>query len=154
MLELTLSDDVTARLEAGAKAAVDFTVPMAAIADLMRSETVLNFETETGPDGERWLPSQRAIDDGGLTLTEHGHLRQSVTAASDANSAINGTNMIYARIHQEGGAIRGRASSKHQNTPKPRVIVARPFIGFGPGLVSDIELILVNHIDAALGGAA
>jgi phage virion morphogenesis protein len=153
VIELTLSDDLTARLEAGAKAAVDFTVPMAAIADLMRSETVLNFETERGPDGTPWLPSQRAREDGGLTLTDTGHLRQSITAASDAGSAIIGTNLIYAAIHQDGGTIRPKTKRALKTPFGPRGSVtmpARPFVGFGPPLVADIEAILVAHLDGAM----
>lgn len=158
MIELSLSDGLTARLQAGAKAAVDFTVPMAAIADLMRSEAVLNFESETGPDGTRWQPSQRATEDGGLTLTDTGHLRQSITAASDAGSAIAGTNLIYAAIHQFGGTIRAKGAaaggSRALRTPfGPRASVsmpARPFLGFGPGLAAEIEGILAAHLDQAL----
>lgn len=150
MIELTLSDDLTARLRTGAKAAADFSVPMAAIADLMRSESILNFETERGPDGEPWLPSTRAIEDGGLTLTDTGHLRQSLTGASDATGAILGTNMVYAAIHQFGGTVRGRQGSKTSNVPKPHTFPARPFIGFGPALIENIEAILAAHLDGAL----
>ena len=153
MIELSLSDGLTARLEAGAKASVDFTVPMAAIADLMRSETVLNFETERGPDGTPWLPSQRAREDGGLTLTDTGHLRQSITAASDAGSAIIGTNLIYAAVHQFGGTIRPKAKKALRTPFGPRASVgipARPFIGFGPALVENIEAILAAHLDGAI----
>jgi phage virion morphogenesis protein len=158
VIELTLSDNLTARLQAGAKASADFSVPMAAIADLMRSETVLNFETERGPDGTPWLPSQRAIADGGLTLTDTGQLRQSITAASDDSSAIIGTNLVYAAIHQDGGTIRAKGAAaggkKALKTPfGPRGSVtmpARPFVGFGPPLVADIEAILVAHLDGAM----
>ena len=31
----------------------------------LESSTIERFENETGPDGEKWEPSQRAIEDGG-----------------------------------------------------------------------------------------
>lgn len=156
MLDFAFTDAFTPKLQAAARAAVDFSRPMAVIADYMRSETVLNFETETGPDGKRWLPSARALADGGLTLTDTGHLRGSITAGSDATTAIVGTNLIYAAIHQFGGAVRGRASRRSQNVPKPRQFPARPFIGFSPANAAHIEKILANHITAAFaaGGPA
>ena len=105
-----------------------------------------------------WRPSQRAIEDGGLTLTDTGHLRQSITAASDATSAIIGTNLVYAAIHQNGGTIRAKGAAaggkKALKTPfGPRGSVtmpARPFVGFGPPLVADIEAILAAHLDGAV----
>lgn len=153
MLEFVISDTLTARLEAAAKASIDFTPAMATIADSMRTNVILNFEAESGPDGERWLPSLRAIEDGGLTLADSGELRLSITSGSDADSAIVGTNKVYAAIHQFGGTVRGRQSRSSQNVPKPRVFPARPFLGFGPDDISQIEGILFDHIDAALKGS-
>lgn len=154
MIEFTFSDTLTPRLKAAQRASVDFTPAMAAIADLMRSDAVLAFETETGPDGKRWKASQRAISDGGLTLTDSGNLRQSIVAASDARSAIIGTNLIYAAIHQFGGPVRGRQSSRNQNVPRARVMPARPFLGFSPTTVEAIEDVLGRHITRAFEGGA
>jgi phage virion morphogenesis protein len=157
MLEFTFSDTLSPRLAAAGRALVDFTPAMKTIADFMRSQAVLNFENETGPDGRKWQPSQRAIADGGLTLTDRGHLRQSITAASDATSAIAGTNLIYARIHQFGGRIQAKPG-KALNTPfGPRGAVtmpARPFLGFSAGDVIAIENILGDHITRAFEGGA
>ena len=152
MLDITFTDTLTARLEAGVRASVDFTPVMGAIADTMRSNAVLNFESETAPDGARWKPSQRAIEDGGLTLTDTGQLRQSITAASDATSAIAGTNLVYAAIDQFGGPSRGRQSARSQNVPKARVMPARPFMGFGDEDVVEIGRMLEDHLDRAMNG--
>ncbi|MBU6167192.1 MAG: phage virion morphogenesis protein [Alphaproteobacteria bacterium] len=159
MLDFTFSDSLLARLEAGEKAAVDFTVPLRAVADYMRTATVERFEDERGPDGQPWKKSQRAITDGGLTLTDRGHLRQSITAASDARQAIAGTNLIYAAIHQFGGTIRAKGAAgggaRALRTPfGPRgsvTIPARPFLGFGPVDVAEIEAMLTDHLGTALG---
>lgn len=155
MLDFTFSETLQSRLTRAAEAATDFTAPMRAIADYMRTAAVERFEDERGPDGQRWKPSQRALEEGGLTLTDRGHLRQSITAASDANSALAGTNLVYAAIHQFGGAIRakgGAAGGKRAlRTPfGPRGSVtmpARPFLGFGPVDVAEIEAILIDHLD-------
>ena len=161
MLDFTFTDTLSARLDAGAKAAVDFTPAMGAIADYMRSTTLERFETETGPDGKRWKPSQRAINDGGLTLTDSGALRLSIGAESDATSAVAGTNLIYAAIHQFGGTIRAKPGAGGRRgalrTPfGPRGSVtmpARPFLGFSPEDVTEIETVLTQHIQKALDAA-
>lgn len=159
MLDFTFSDSLSARLEAGAKAAVDFTVPLRAVADYMRTAAVERFKNEDAPDGTPWLPSQRAITDGGMTLTDRGHLRDSIVAASDATSAIAGTNLIYAAIHQFGGTIRAKGAAgggaRALRTPfGPRgsvTIPARPFLGFSPVDVAEIEAMLTDHLGTALG---
>lgn len=152
MLDFTFTDALSARLEAGVRASVDFTPVMGAIADKMRSNAVLNFEAESGPDGVKWLRSQRAEADGGLTLTDTGMLRQSIVAGSDATSAIAGTNLIYAAIHQFGGAQRSRQSARSQNLPRPRQVVARPFLGFSEADVADFGQMLENYLDGAMNG--
>ena len=162
MLDFTFSETLSARLQAGARAAVDYTVPMRAIADYMRTAAVERFKDERGPDGQRWKPSQRAIEEGGLTLTDRGHLRQSITAASDATSALAGTNLVYAAIHQFGGTIRakgnaagGKRALKTPFGPRGSVTMpARPFLGFSPVDVAEIDAILTDHLDRALGAGA
>jgi phage virion morphogenesis protein len=153
MLEFTFSDALTARLEAGVKASVDFTPVMAVIADKMRTNSVLNFETETGPDGVRWKASRRATDDGGLTLTASGKLHQSITAASTDRTAIAGTDRIYAAIHQFGGRIAAKPGKALKTPFGPRGSVtmpARPFLGFSAEDLTDIEQLLGDHLTAAL----
>ena len=153
MLDFTFTDRLTPRLQAGLKAAVDFTPAMRTIADIMRTQTLERFEAETGPDGVRWKPSQRALEDGGLTLTDTGHLKQSITAASTATSAVVGTNLLYAAIHQFGGSIRAKTQKALKTPFGPRGAVnmpARPFVGFGPADIAEIEAVLDNHLARAL----
>jgi phage virion morphogenesis protein len=162
MLEFTFSETLSGRLNRAAAAAVDFTPAMRAIADYMREATLENFKDERGPDGQKWRPSRRALEDGGLTLTDRGDLRLSITAASDANTALAGTNLVYAAIHQFGGTIRPRGAAnggrRALRTPfGPRGAVqmpARPFLGFGPADVAEIEAILTDHLDQALEAGA
>lgn len=164
MLDFTFTDTLTAKLEAGVRASVDFSAVMAAIADKMRSNAVLNFEAESGPDGVRWKPSQRALgrvgdsrrgSDGGLTLTDSGQLRQSIVAANDATSAIAGTNLVYAAIHQFGGRIAARPGSALRTPAGPRRSVtmpARPFLGFGEADLQEFGEMLEDHLDRAING--
>jgi phage virion morphogenesis protein len=156
MLELTqFSDTLTPRLEAAVAAHLDFTPAMAVIADYLRDTTVERFETETGPDGQRWQPSQRAREEGGLTLTKSGELRLSIDADSSATEALVGTNKIYAAIHQFGGTIRPQRARALSTPFGPRASVqmpARPFIGFTPADVARVEETLAAHITAAFEG--
>jgi phage virion morphogenesis protein len=67
------------------------------------------FETQTAPDGTPWKKSLRARLTGGKTLTQSGHLGNSITSDSGRDWAAWGTNMIYGRIHQLGGEIKPKA---------------------------------------------
>ncbi len=162
MLEFTFSETLSGLLDKAAKAMVDFSVPMRAIADYMRSSTVERFNDQQGPDGKKWTPSRRAIDKGGRTLIDRENLLGSITAASDATSAIAGTNLIYAAIHQFGGTIRAKGGAgggkRALRTPfGPRTSVtmpARPFLGFSPADSAEIEAILTDHLATALGAGA
>ena len=74
------------------------------------------FEDEQGPSGAPWAPIQRA----GAILRDSGRLFQSLTYAVAATFVEIGTNVIYGRIHQEGGWA-GRGHSVF--------LEARPYLG-------------------------
>ena len=157
MISFTFSNRLSARLERARAATLDFTPATRAIADYLRTSTVERFEDEAGPDGRPWQPSQRAIDEGGLTLTDRGQLRQSITAAHDASRALAGTNLAYAAIHQFGGKISARPGGALRTPAGPRASVtmpARPFLGFSPGDVTEIEFLLNDHVARGFGEAA
>lgn len=63
------------------------------------------FERGVGPDGTAWEPSGRAAAEGGQTLIEHGHYRDSFTHAASVNKVEVGTNDIRAGILNFGGRI-------------------------------------------------
>ncbi|NYZ12886.1 phage virion morphogenesis protein [Azospirillum sp. RWY-5-1] len=154
---------------------------MAEIAGHLETETRHRFATGTGPDGVAWTPSRRAKRQGGQTLVDQGHLRDSVTSRSDDRSAEVGTDRAYAAIHQFGGTInrpartvtvyrrlRGRMdrfadwrfvkrskanySETHQVPAYTIRMPARPFVGFGAGDMDAIRAILTDHLRAAGGG--
>ena len=124
------------------------------------------FETETAPNGTKWLALKPATikrrtkgrnNRGGspAILRDSGLLYASLQQASDATSAIVGTNLAYAAIQQEGGVIQryarsttirlrkvgGRtrfAKKTHKRAEDRRVTIgaytmtipARPYLGF------------------------
>jgi phage virion morphogenesis protein len=109
---------------------------MAVLGSFIENSTKDRFETEITPAGVPWLPSRRAIAEGGKTLTDKGHLRDSITYASSHDEAVIGTNLIYAAIHQFGGTIEAKDGGKlkfaHSNgfaVLDQVTIPARPFFG-------------------------
>jgi phage virion morphogenesis protein len=88
-------------------------------ANLVRHQAMLAFEEEESPGGEKWEPSQRAESEGGQTLSDTGMLKGSIDTQVFPDHAVVGSNLVYAAIHQLGGAA-GRGHSV--NLP------ARPFL--------------------------
>ncbi len=85
------------------------------VAGYLLLSTQRRFETETDPDGNKWKPlsprtaaARRGRRTRGYDniLRDRGRLYDSLTTAFDASSAIVGTNVKYAAIHQFGGPIR------------------------------------------------
>jgi phage virion morphogenesis protein len=65
------------------------------------------FENEADPaTGEKWAPLKHPRPDGSVAtiLRDHGILFKTLTdEGREDGTAVLGTNMIYGRIHQEGG---------------------------------------------------
>ncbi len=76
------------------------------------SSTIERFDTETAPEGSAWAPSIRARVEGGKTLTDTARLKQSQTHVSGRDTAEWGSNLIYARPHQEGATIRAKSGGR------------------------------------------
>lgn len=150
-IDFTFSDALTDGLLRGAAAHLDFSPVMSDIAALMLDQARLRFEDGEGPDGISWLPSARAIEQGGKTLIDTGALRDSLMSDHDSVSAIVGTNLVYAGLHQRGGPYRGRQSATSQNLPKPRRMPARPFLGFGEQELEEIPALLAEFLGTAFG---
>ncbi|EAO3630717.1 phage virion morphogenesis protein [Salmonella enterica] len=103
MMQLTVKDGPLRRaLKNIAAAGTDMTPLMRAIAGTLATETAVNFEEEGRPP---WVPSLAAQKRDGMTLSDTGHLQRSITTAYDARSAVIGTNVAYARLHQLGGTV-------------------------------------------------
>jgi len=128
------------------------------IGSALVTSTQQRFEAGTGPDGERWTPSMRALRTGGQTLTDRGHLRDSVTHAANARSVQVGSNLIYARPHQLGATIRAKAGGALA-IPLPDggvalkqsvTLPARPYLGISADDQAEIGDIIRERLRDAL----
>lgn len=105
-IEMDVNDGMRlAALQALLARGLDLSPLMDEIGSYLQTSTDARFENETGPDGERWLPSMRALAEGGQTLSDTGRLRQSLTHRAGRDSVEIGTNVIYAGPHQFGAEI-------------------------------------------------
>ncbi|MEZ5709723.1 MAG: phage virion morphogenesis protein [Blastomonas sp.] len=68
----------------------------------LESATDERFDKEIAPDGSKWEPSQRVLEQGGKTLTKTPRLRPSVTHLASRDEVEVGTNVKYAPPHQSG----------------------------------------------------
>jgi phage virion morphogenesis protein len=126
---------------------------MRKIAALGAAATRARFRAGRGPDGEKWEPSERVWKEGGRTLVDSGHLRDSISRRFSR---------AHAEFHQFGGRIlpkRGKALKFR--TPGGGFAVvrqvrlpARPFLGISKEDKANILDIIESHIAQATGGAA
>lgn len=116
----------------------DLTPLMERFGIVLETSTIERFDNERAPDGTPWLPSLRAKATGGKTLTDTARLKQSVRFIASPDQVEIGTNVIYARVHQEGATIRAKGDGRLKfrlagglgfRSPRQVVIPARPFLG-------------------------
>jgi len=107
------------------------------IGGAMTTSTVLRFSRGIGPDGSPWLPSQRALRQGGQTLVDKAHLRSSITHVAGASFVDIGTNIIYAAIHQFGGKTGRNLAAQ---------MPARPYLGLSSNDNREIVEIVEDHL--------
>lgn len=91
----------------------DLTPAMNAIGEHVVSVARLSFRAEKTPSGLPWPKSERALRQGGQTLSDKGRLKNSITKQATGNSVNVGTNVIYAAIHQFG--FNGQVNIKAHN---------------------------------------
>ena len=132
----------------------DLTPMMDSIGALLVSNTQERFMTGIAPDGEKWKPSQRAIDEDGQTLLDSGQLRASIAHKASRDQVEVGTNKIYAAVHQLGATIRAknvpflRFKVGDRWVSKPSVTIgARPFLGFNATDRKDVEALVVEELE-------
>lgn len=159
-LRIDLEENVSEALARGIAAGLDLTPAMKSIAVHLSSATKMRFESERGPDGTPWKPSQRALEEGGQTLTLSGDLRGSIREDwgrdyAAAGPERSGGAAIYAKIHQLGGVIvpKVKKALSFGGRIFARVVMpARPYLGFGqddPGAIAEI---LMRHLRLAFEG--
>jgi phage virion morphogenesis protein len=139
----------------------------------LKTSTQMRFRTQTAPDGSRWVPSKRAIREGGQTLSKTRLLRNSINYEASSSEVLVGTNKIYApplhfgfsgtqnyrahdrQVTQVFGhkldaplTVRISAGSRNINLP------ARPIVGFSSQDRTDILDILREHVERQTHGTA
>lgn len=132
---------------------------MRAIAENIMDATKENFSTEGARLGEKWQDlspltkkwrSEQGYD--GKMLQVRRKLYNSISAYSDNDTAIVGTNLVYAKVHQLGIDKRVNVSAHtRRNKPvkahtKELKIPARPFLGLTDGDIKGIEGLILDAI--------
>lgn len=143
----------------------DRRAPLAAIAGVMADAVEENFARQGRP---KWLgikPSPRRA--GGKILQDSGQLAASITSASDNDSAVVGTNKVYAAIHQFGGKTRphvirprykralafGGRVVKSVNHPGSN-IPARPFLSMTADDEREVVAVVSDYLRGVTGAQA
>ncbi len=85
--------------------AMDATPAMKIVGKIARTSIRKNFEAEGRPPP--WKALQRALKQGGRTLTKSARLMKSITAAAHSDHVDVGTNVVYARIHERPSFVGG-----------------------------------------------
>lgn len=108
---------------------------MANVGEALVSSTIMRFDAEQGPDGQKWKPSKRAAAEGGKTLTDTARLRKSIDYAATPAKVMVGSNVVYARIHQLGG-----------KAGKGVTLPARPYLGVSKDDMEEVKAILADFL--------
>ncbi len=141
------SGKMTAALRRLTASARDRTPAMRKAAGIMHSAVEDNFEEEGRPKWKSLAAAtvrQRTKERSwpGKILQRSGNLARSITRHYDADSAVVGTNEVYAAIHNFGGkAGRGRKVE----------IPAREFLHLEPEDEEDIERSFARFLGEAVG---
>lgn len=101
-------------------------------------------------DGEDWegnplVPSKRALSEGGKTLVDFGHLRDSYTHSVfiDGSGVEHGSDLDYAAIHHFGG----KAGRNHSVELR-----ARPVMGINANDEDEINDIVHHYYQSVVSG--
>ena len=120
----------------------DLSEALAAVGEHARSLALDAFDAGRSPGGAAWLPSQRALAEGGLTLVDTATLRNELDVQASAREVAVGSGLEYAAIHQLGG----EAGPRQRRVTLP----ARPYLPSAEELDQDYVATLLRE---ALEGA-
>lgn len=126
------------------------------IGEALVSSAKMRFETETDVAGNPFIKGYKVS---GKTLTDSGTLRRSIIHNANINEVIYGSNLEYARIHNDGGIIKAtnkKALKFKVNgkwvTKKQVIIPKREFIGISnDDKLEAMEMIKLHITDSFLG---
>lgn len=130
---------------------------MHAIGVALVGSTHQRFVTQTDPDGQAWQalnPEYAKGKRNSRILTESGRLRDSINAQAGRDEVRIGTNVIYGRIHQEGGTIEAKNASHLFFRMGDRFVQvdsvtlpARPYLGISRDDEAEISEIVFSFLD-------
>lgn len=131
---------------------------LTSIAEGLRTSTILRFDEQKSPEGKRWVPSIRAGENGGKTLTDTATLRNSIHTEVSGNGLAVGTNDIRAATLQYGAertirarkdylAFKMRGQWRRARSVRIR-IPSRPFLGISRQDEQDIR----EQLEELFGG--
>lgn len=149
-----------AALEEAAERAADLRPALRTIGRLGVNQTRRRFQGGVDPNGKTWVKGRKTS---GQTLILKGLLLRSIHETEPDQSGVEwGSNLRYARIHQEGGTILpktagGRLTFKVAGgwvSVKKVTIPARPYLGVNADNLRAFGDAVVRYITEPLGGAA
>ncbi len=115
------------------------------IGGYLDSEVALRFVEGVDWEGNALIPSERAEKEGGKTLVDKAHLRDSYThnVFLDGSGVEHGSDMVYAAIHHFGGKT-GRNHSVE--------LPARPVMGINADDENEINHIVDDFYQSVVNG--
>lgn len=132
----------TSAFEAGIKKAINNVQNMTPLSNKIGEALVVStrqrFKDEKSPSGEKWDPSNRAVEQGGQTLSDTARLKNSIRYEATSDTVFVGTNVKYAAIHQfgsDGGSFK-----------RPSGVIARPFLGISKEDLEEAKDIAAKHV--------
>lgn len=134
------SKAVEAKLQKMKLQGADMSGALGAMGGAIANRIRLGFRLGRSPYGNPWKPINPAFR-AGQPLRDTGRLQRSITSAVQGDSALVGTNVIYARTHQYGAKIKPVKGKTLRFAlagggfafPRGVTIPARPFMPIGPG---------------------
>lgn len=110
------------------------------------------------PDGSDWPERHRAYDNPHPMLNRDGGLVDSIDSSAGPDTAVWGSNLVYARIHQLGGTIVPKNASAlvfelggDTIIARSVTIPARPYLGYGDAERQGVEDVIEAWLEASLG---
>lgn len=144
-VSVTVRDDrVGAALERLSHAVGNLEPALDEIGNFAVSQILAGFDGERDPYNVPWQASDRAITEGGKTLQDQGHLRDSYTHLVEGDSVFVGSNIVYARAHQFG--------REEINLPPRKMLPLTDDgeVDLPPHWIDEIEGTLGDHLLGAL----
>ena len=111
------------------------------------------------PDGTPWPARHPANPSPHALLNQHGGLVDSIEGAASGDTAVWGSSLVYARIHQLGGDIVPTekrflkfAGGDGDVFARKVTLPARPYLGYGDAERQGVEGVVEAWLEGALGG--